>query len=126
MTHKLFDACYEHTPDAQMMQRGYYLARCPWHDDRKKSLLVFPDGWWRCIGECNTSGRLEKLYAELMSPGATSRSVSDIVRGRPPRVPSEPDEMARFVYNAHDALIRNASYRWYLEQRGVEDRKSVV
>src|SRR3990167_5024820 len=113
---------YEHAPDAQMMSRGYLLMRCPWHDDRKKSLLVFPDGWWRCIGECNASGRLEKLYAELMSPGATSRSAEDSFTGRPPRIPSDPEGMAYFVYNAHDAMIHNESYRWYLEQRGVDGR----
>ena len=121
MTHQLFDACYEHHPGAHMMSRGYYLAHCLWHDDAKKSLLVFPDGWYRCLG-CDVSGPLEKLYAELMAPGITARGAQDIVRGRPPKIPVEPEEMARFVYNAHDALIRNASYRWYLEQRGVDGR----
>ena len=116
------DQIYEHAPDAKMMSRGYLLMRCPWHSDSKMSLLVYPDGWWHCIGECNASGRLEKLYAELLSPGATSRSTQENFRGRPPRIPSDPDEMHAFVYNAHDALIRNASYRWYLEKRGVDGR----
>lgn len=115
------DHIYEAAPDAKMMSKGYLLMTCPWHDDAKQSLLVYPDGWV-CMGECNTTGSLDKLYSELNKPGSTRRSATDKFAGRPPRVPSRPDKLAEFIWAAHDTIKRNTSHRWYLRQRGVEDR----
>ena len=111
---------YEHMPEAQLMGRGYLLAYCPFHDDSKKSLLVFKD-WYRCLG-CEANGPLHRLYAEILSPGSTRNHGADNFKGRAPRIPSDPEGMAEFVYSAHDAILRNASFRWYLEQRGVAGR----
>ena len=109
-------------PNAQLMGSGYLLMNCPWHDDQKQSLLVYPDGWHHCLGECLTSGPNTKLYAELSAEGSTTRSARDVPRGRPPAVPSNPGDQIRFVSDAHQTIQRNSSFRWYLETRGLEGR----
>lgn len=109
-------------PTAKLMSGGYLLMTCPWHDDAKQSLLVYPDGWWHCIGECLTSGPNYKLYAELSAPGTTRRGSRDIPTGRPPILPTSPDEVIALVELAHGSIKRNSSFRWYAEMRGIEGR----
>ena len=108
--------------NADLMSAGYLLTNCPWHDDREASLLVYPDGWWVCLGECATHGPNYKLYAELSSPGTTARGRRDIPIGRPPYLPTTEEEQVEFVTKAHSVLTRNASFRWYPETRGIEGR----
>jgi len=108
-----------------MMSRGYLLLRCPWHDDRQPSMLAFSDGWFRCKGaECGRTGRLEVLYDALVSPGAAPNGRAEHAKGHSPRLPPAEDTetIARLVWTAHDVLMRNESFRWYLELRGVADR----
>lgn len=121
MSNVTLDQIQELLPDAHRMSAGYLLVTCPWHDDSKQSLLVYPDGWV-CMGECQTSGPLWKLYAELSSPGTTKRGAWSPVSSYPPRVPSDPEEQAQFVYEAHQSIVRNESFRWYAQQRGIEGR----
>src|SRR3990167_9371937 len=107
------------------MHKGYLLLKCPFHDDRQPSLLVFPDGWFRCKGaECGRTGRLEILYDALVAPGAAPNGRAEHAKGHPPRLPPTEDTEAitRLVWDAHDVLMRNESFRWYLEMRGVADR----
>jgi len=108
--------------EPRMMSAGYILMKCVWHDDEKSSLLVYPDGWWHCLGECQTSGPNEWLYAELLSSGSVRRPAADTPRGYSPRVPSEPDQQLEFVHTAHQTLKRNSSFRWYADQRGIGGR----
>ena len=105
-----------------LMGSGYLLTNCPWHDDSKRSLLVYPDGWWHCLGECQTSGPNHRLYSEFSSPGSTRRGSRDVARGYPPNVPSNISDQILFVEEAKATIQRNSSFRWYSEQRGVEGR----
>ena len=119
------DQIYELAPDARRMHKGYLLLKCPFHDDRQPSLLAFADGWFRCKGaECGRTGRLEVLYDALVSPGAAPNGRGEQAKGHLPRLPSAEDveAISRLVWNAHDVLMRNESFRWYLELRGVADR----
>ena len=88
-------------------------------------MLAFPDGWFRCKGaECGRAGRLETLYDALVAPGAAPNGRGEQAKGHLPRLPSAEDveAIARLVWTAHDVLMRNESFRWYLELRGVADR----
>lgn len=122
MSHVTLEQIRELDPGSRLMGSGYLLMTCPWHDDAKQSLLVYPDGWWHCRGECLTSGPNSLLYAELSSPGTTARGRRDIPKGYPPALPADKDEQIRFVETAHATIQRNASFRWYAEQRGIEGR----
>ena len=119
------DQIFELSPDARMMHKGYLLLRCPFHDDRQPSLLAFEDGWFRCKGaDCSRTGRLEVLYDALVSPGAAPSGRGEQAKSKPPRLPlaKDTDEIERLVWEAHDVLMRNENFRWYLQLRGVEDR----
>ena len=119
------DQIYELAPDARRMSRGYLLLTCPFHEDREPSLLAFPDGWFRCKGsDCGRTGRLEVLYDALVSPGATPNGRGEQAKSKPPHLPlaKDIDEIERLVWDAHDTLLRNSSFGWYLQIRGVEDR----
>ena len=102
-----------------MMSRGYILAHCPWHSDSEKSLLVFPDGWWRCVGACDACGRIEQLYEALQNPGAVRPPHSNNTSVYPPKLPTDLEEIDTLVWRAHDALRRNDEFKWYLKMRGI-------
>ena len=119
------DQIYEVSPGARKMSRGYLLTFCPFHQDDSPSLLVFADGWFRCKGaECGRTGRLETLYDALVSPGAAVNGRTEHAKSSPPWLPKAGDTEAieRLAWDAHDVLLRNESFRWYLEMRGVGDR----
>ena len=123
------DTVIELMEDYTEMSRGYVLTHCPWHDDNQKSLLVFPDGWYKCLADCEGSqgtGRIERLYEELANPGVMRRPVAKNGNGhgRPPSIPkaSDRDAVEHLVWRSHDALKRNDEFQWYLRMRGVEDR----
>ncbi|HHW42529.1 MAG TPA: hypothetical protein GXX25_01730 [Desulfotomaculum sp.] len=43
-----------------------WVARCPFHDDSNPSLVLFPDGRWRCFG-CQAHGDAVDLVARLLN-----------------------------------------------------------
>ena len=116
------DQIYDIAPDAKWMGDGYLLMRCPFHDDAKASLLVYKDGWSHCRGECLASYPLDTLYAELSSPGSVNRASPDITYGKPPRLPGSPAGLTEFVDQAHETIMRNNSFSWYVEERGLGGR----
>jgi hypothetical protein len=97
---------------------NYFTAVCPFHDDRSPSLLVYKDGWFRCLG-CQKQGTWKTLWNKLkgqplqIMPERRSRWSL-------PGIPSEGLEDA--CYQAHMDLIGFPSLGWYLEMRGLEDR----
>ncbi len=120
----MFDSIQEIT-NATLMSRGYLLLNCPWHDDSHASLLVYPDGWWTCLAECG-SGRIERLYEELSNPGVVRRPNGNNGYARPPKLPTDIEDIDRLVWRAHDALKRNDEFTWYLKMRGVENRIEIA
>ena len=115
------DQIIELAGDYDEMARGYISMLCPWHDDNHKSLLVFEDGWWHCLAQCG-SGRIEVLYEELSSPGYVRKPRGSNGYMRPPKLPTDIQDIERLAYMAHDALKRNDEFKWYLKMRGVDDR----
>ena len=116
----MFDSIQE-MADATLMSRGYLLMSCPWHSDDHASLLVYPDGWWHCLAGCG-SGRIERLYEELSNPGVIRKPNGKNGFTRPPRLPTNIEDIERLVWRAHEALRKNDEFAWYLKMRGVEDR----
>src|SRR3990167_8368781 len=114
----LFEMILEALPNAKKMARGYLLATCPWHDDRQQSLLVFPDGFWRCLGSCNTWGRNERLYDELQSPGFRPRPSFEPTSFDTFSLPKRLDKLTDFVYNSHRALISTPGFQLAVHARG--------
>ena len=122
MSNITLEMIQELDPNAELRGSGYLHMCCPWHDDAQASLLVYADGWYHCLGECLTSGPISRLYAELSATGSTKQGTKDIPKGRPPTIPSDPGDQIRFVSNAHQTILRNNSFRWYIAQRGLEGR----
>jgi len=67
---------------------NYISGICPFHEDSKPSLLVYDDGWFRCLG-CGVVGNYDKLYRAL-----TGRNYSRVVKVEEefssPRLPTDP------------------------------------
>ncbi len=98
---------------------GTYLATCcPFHDDAKPSLMVYYDGWFRCLA-CGKSGDFYLLYRTLqgwMPPTIKTESVV----WHPPHIDNNLEEMC--IY-AHEVMLEfEVTLGWYLRLRGLEGR----
>jgi len=119
MTSITYDQLKELLPGARSYT-GYTAGHCPFHDDRKPSLLLFEDGFFRCLG-CGVTGNYEKLYRKLKGYDA-SKVVSAGVEFTAPRLPTDLREQEELIEVAHESLTKFEQLRWYLENRGVADR----
>lgn len=99
---------------------NYVASLCPFHEDHKPSLLVFKDGWFRCLA-CGVSGNYEKLWRKLKGWDA-SKVVKEATIFSGVSLPSDLDELDVVVGEAHDALLKFDQFRWYLKNRGVDGR----
>ena len=97
----------------------YFLAKCPFHDDTKPSLLVFPDGAI-CLG-CHRKATLAQVYYRIQNHRRWETSKDsgiprlDLVnwKNMPPL-----DELAE---EAHSFLVNYPEQQDYLQQRGVAE-----
>ena len=96
----------------------YFIAKCVFHDDSKPSMMVFKDGFFRCLG-CNRAGTWKTLWNK--------------VKGQPIKIQPEvktdwkgPDleghDGYEIAYTAYDYLAEFPSLGWYLEMRGLDGR----
>jgi len=99
---------------------NYMAAICPFHEDSKPSLLVFKDGWFRCLA-CGASGSFDKLYRKLVGWDA-SQQVREATSFSDPNLPSDLSELEIVISEAHEALLKFDQFRWYLKNRGVDGR----
>jgi len=97
----------------------YYSALCPFHSDSHPSLLVFRDGWFRCLSSsCGKVGRLETLWDKV-----NGRVISKIKERTLWTPPSQFSSTLDFVQRTHNILVKNPdTLGWYLKLRGVDDR----
>ena len=110
----------EFAPEAKIRGSGYVHMNCPFHTDNHASLLVYADGWYHCRAGCE-SGRIEWLYDKLQGlevmPGSLRK-----VTGRPPHIPTNPNELEELVQTAHTRLLPATSlYRLYPEARQIDN-----
>lgn len=99
---------------------NYMAAICPFHEDEKPSLLVFKDGWFRCLA-CGVSGGYEKLHRKLLGWDA-SRVVREATAFSGPTLPRDLNELEIIISEAHEALLKFDQFQWYLKNRGVAGR----
>lgn len=98
----------------------YVSGICPFHEDRKPSLLVFDDGWFRCLG-CSRSGNHEYLWSQLKTH-APSFAPAERTRWKAPRLPKRKEAVDDLIWQAHQTLLDIPSRGWYLQNRGLEGR----
>lgn len=99
---------------------NYMAGICPFHEDNKPSLLVFKDGWFRCLA-CGVSGNYDKLWRKLQGWDA-SKVVKEATSFSGVQLPSNLEELEVVLGEAHEALMKFDQFRWYLKNRGVENR----
>ena len=105
---------------AQEHQR-YWSAVCPFHDDHKPSLLVFKDGWFRCLA-CGKAGDWSILWRGL-SGWTGTEFAEEKTSWTAPYLSADVRESEELANRAHDMLCNYMpSLDWYLRRRKVENR----
>jgi hypothetical protein len=102
--------------------KGYLHLNCPYHNDEHASLVLYPDGWFHCLANCE-SGRIEWLYEKLTGESNTQTSFkrSKSLKGRPPKLPRNAGSLEDLVESAHERMLPDTSmYRMYAEARGID------
>jgi DNA primase len=98
----------------------YFSACCPFHGDSKPSLLVFADGWFKCLG-CNENGNHAKLDRKIGShfiPVRQSNTVSRILprwRGWEEKY----GDLEGIADAAHRSLKSNSPFQTYFKRRKI-------
>jgi hypothetical protein len=115
MTTVSFDAVVGRLQNVQEYEK-YALANCVFHSDSKPSMLVFRDGWFRCLG-CGRAGRWSSIWDKVHGRNITvtpekTTSYSPPLQGN----------LEEVCYQAHTDLLQFPSLGWYLEMRGIQDR----
>jgi hypothetical protein len=102
---------------------GHYVsARCVFHDDSHPSMLVYKDGWFRCLG-CGHQGTLNDLYRALRGWKASYKVHTEPTSFITPYLPPDTFELENVFDRAHDRLSNSLeTLGWYLRLRNVEDR----
>lgn len=99
----------------------YYAMWCPFDEHKSKALIVFQDGWFRCLS-CGENGNHSRLWDKLRGWEAPS-TVHCIDSWVPPYLSSNLDDQEAFCLEAHDILLKNlVTLGWYLEKRKVINR----
>src|SRR5512138_1043134 len=97
----------------------YMLDLCPFHDDSSPSLMIFKDGWWRCLG-CNRWGMWITLWNKLKGQPVIVRAERH-VGWRGPNLEGY-ETLEDLTYQAHLDLMKFSTFQVYLEQRGLLGR----
>lgn len=99
----------------------YILALCPFHDDAKPSMLVFKDGWFRCLG-CNRHGTWRTLWNKVKGQNIHIQPDSRTAWNAPIR---KGEDLETICYEGNKDLTAFPTLQWYLEMRGIQDRIDV-
>lgn len=96
----------------------YIVALCPFHDDRKPSILIYGDGWFTCLG-CGRKGTWDTLHHKMCGVDVIIRPELETKWQGPNIKHYDPEELALV---ANEDLMNFPSYNWYLKLRGLEGR----
>lgn len=99
---------------------GYVSALCPFHDDKKPSLLVFANDFFSCQA-CGRTGSHDQLYQALTNSHAKRRINAQPVSWKVPYLPRDLGEMGHLAWSCHNILLKHPDMGWYLENRGIDD-----
>lgn len=96
--------------------QGYFAALCPFHNDSKPSLFVYPDGF-RCAA-CGKKGSLKFLSQKIGSHFSPSRNTvsSNIL----PHWRKWGDTAEEIAEQAHKTLLHFPQFQGYLKKRRYE------
>ena len=128
----IVDVVAEYVPELKKSGRNFS-ARCPFHQERTPSFVVFPDRQtWRCFGACATGGdiftfvmRVENTEFTGALRSLAARAGVTLAERRRSEAPRSPiltanDAALRF-FRESLAADRGAMAREYLERRGLGD-----
>jgi len=126
----IVDVVSAYVPDLKKAGRNF-VARCPFHQERTPSFVVFPERQsWRCFGACATGGdvftfimRAENQDFAAALKLLAQRAGISLVQRRPGPAPRHPllavNEQALRFFQEALAAERGGLARDYLRQRGV-------
>lgn len=95
----------------------YITGVCPFHVDSDPSILVFKDGWFKCLG-CNRQGSWQMLWNKLQGQHIIIRPDNRTSW----LGPVFDSSLETLCYQSHLDLVKFSSYQWYLKERGLENR----
>ena len=99
----------------------YIAASCCYHSpDIHPSLLVFDDGFFRCLS-CGATGKFEYLY-ETLKGRPPRRSPTEKAVWSVPKLSIVREENESLAMSAHNVLVEYENLRWYLQERGLDGR----
>lgn len=103
----------------------YIVAVCPFHPDNSPSLLIYPDGYFHCLGaECARSGTWKTLWNKISGQPVQVVAEKRIHYHAPARMLedyTESHSREEGAYQAHMDLVRFPTFQWYLQMRGLDD-----
>lgn len=95
----------------------YISTRCIFHNDNGPSLLIFADGWFRCLG-CNRAGNWKQLWGKLRGQPITI-SVEKGTQWK--GVNTRNLNLEELCYRSHLHLQKFDSFAYYIQTRGLVD-----
>jgi hypothetical protein len=98
----------------------YVSGMCPFEAHSSPALLVFKDGWFRCLS-CGRSGSWQQLWNKLQGQHIIIRPEGKTSW----KGPSIHEDLESICYQSHLDLVQFSSYQWYLQERGLEGRIEV-
>jgi hypothetical protein len=102
----------------------YASAKCPFHQDGSPSLLVFKDGYFKCLG-CNRHGNWKMLWNKVHGQAVTIHPETRTIF-QAPRQLEEYQTLEHLCYQAHMDLLKFTSWQWMLEMRGLGDSVEIA
>jgi DNA primase len=97
----------------------YITGLCPFHSDSSPSLLIFKDGWWRCLG-CGKNGAWIDLWNKIKGQPVHIQAEKK-TRWSGPLLNGE--SLDDIYYQSHLDLLNYPSLGWYItETRKLQDR----
>lgn len=97
---------------------NYIAGDCPFEHHKSPALLVFADGWFRCLG-CNRTGNWKMLWNKLQGQKIVVRPDKRTSWAVPNYAG---DELETLCYQSHLDLMKFDSFQWYLKDRGIDGR----
>lgn len=99
----------------------YFACECPYDQHQTPALLVYQDGWFRCLS-CGVTGTYDRLWRKLSGQEVVI-SVPERMMWHPPAAAKTIGEQESFCMSAYECLTANIdTLGWYLRMRGVLGR----
>lgn len=100
----------------------YFTTFCPFHSDHSSpSMMVFKDGWFRCLSaNCNRNGSWKILWNKISGQPIKVHPETRTIFTAPTNL-DDYVGLPELCDQAHEDLEQFSSWQWYMEQRGLSD-----